>query len=150
MFNLKTPAQIRTLPPHDTTDLQVTEVPMTCWERQKVRRRLKAPDGTELILALPTGTILQPGTVLDIQNGRAYRVAAALEEVLVYHPASLAEAMKFAHYIGNQHRDIDFTPEGILVLSDVGLEARLKKLGFAVTKEHRSYSARPISEYAHG
>ncbi|GEM45002.1 urease accessory protein UreE [Deinococcus cellulosilyticus] len=150
MFNLKTTPQIRELPPQDTTGLQMTEIPMTCWDRQKVRRRLKAPDGVELLLALPTGTVLQPGTVLDIQKGRAYQVVAALEEVLVYQPENLTEAMKFAHFIGNQHRDIDFTPEGILVLSDVGLEARLKKLGFQVFADHRPYSARPISEYAHG
>lgn len=150
MFSIKPTPQIKILPEQQhKAGQQVIEVPMTCWERQKVRRRLKAPDGTELLLALPTGTVLQPGTLLDVRENRVYQVVAALEEVLVYHPSSIQEAMRFAHFIGNQHRDIDFSENGVLVLAEVGLQVRLEKLGFQVTLEHRPYHARPISEYAH-
>ncbi|MEM6430175.1 MAG: hypothetical protein AAF708_13110, partial [Deinococcota bacterium] len=42
----------------------VVELPMTSHDRQRVRRRIVAEDGTELALELPTGTTLHVGQVL--------------------------------------------------------------------------------------
>ncbi|PIQ24795.1 urease accessory protein UreE [bacterium (Candidatus Blackallbacteria) CG17_big_fil_post_rev_8_21_14_2_50_48_46] len=150
MFLRKTQPPIKELPPQTKAEAElVVEIPLLCWERQKVRRRLIAPDGEELLLALPTGTQLHPGTLLARRENRAYTVIAAPEAVLVYCPPDWQAALRFGHFIGNQHRDLEIKGCEVLVLDDPSLRERLEKLGFAVEPALRPYHGRPLSEYAH-
>src|SRR5271155_2457933 len=75
----------------------VVEIPMTSGDRRRVRRRLEALDGTAFTLELPTGTVLKPGQVLHVEDGRAYVIDAAPEDVLVVYPRTLAEAARVGH-----------------------------------------------------
>ncbi len=59
------------------TGEEVIELPMAAEDRRRVRRRIRAPDGMEFALSLPTGTKLLPGQVLHRATGRVYVVAAA-------------------------------------------------------------------------
>ena len=125
----------------------VVAVPMTALDRRRVRRRLFAPDGTELKLAFPTGTCLAPGSVLDTIAGVSYVVAAAPEDVAVIRPVSMAQAARVAHAVGNLHRD--FVEEGgeFLALWDAPLELLLTRLGVAFTRECRPFLGRPGWEH---
>ena len=132
-------------PPHAGP---VIHVPMTALDRRRVRRRLHAPDGVELLLALPTGTVLTPGTVLEVRGEVAYVVAAAPEDVAEVRPRTLAEAAAVAHAIGNLHRDFVAAESGIfLALWDAPLELLLARLGVPFTRAQRPFHGRPGWEH---
>ncbi|MDX2005580.1 MAG: hypothetical protein SFU83_09915 [Meiothermus sp.] len=132
----------------ETVDARaIIAVPMTCAERRRVRRRLIAADGQELGLALPTGTVLEPGSVLHISPTKAYVVEAAPEEVVVIQIDSWGDAARVAHAIGNLHRDIDPQPDGLLALWDPPLELLLLRLGAAFERDRRPFLGRPSWEH---
>lgn len=125
------------------------DLAMTSHDRRRVRRRLVAPDGRTIEIALPTGTILDVGTVLCRVGGTAYRVTAAPERLLEIRPTSLREAAVVGHLIGNLHRDVDVVDDGILALWDEPLERRLRALDLDVRVVERPFGGRPPSEHAH-
>ncbi|MDO4244950.1 MAG: urease accessory protein UreE [Deinococcus sp.] len=122
-------------------------VPMTALDRRRVRRRLRAPDGAELRLAFPTGTVLTPGLVLEVRGGVSYVVAAAPEEVAVISPRSVAEACRVAHAIGNLHRDLVQDGPAFLALWDAPLELLLTRLGVPFERATRPFHGRPSWEH---
>lgn len=123
-------------------------IPMTALDRRRARRRLHAPDGAELLLALPTGTVLTPGTVLEVRGEVAYVVAAAPEDVVAISPRTLAEAAAVAHAIGNLHRDLVEAEGGVfLALWDAPLELLLTRLGVPFTRMERPFHGRPSWEH---
>ncbi|MFC3862511.1 urease accessory protein UreE [Deinococcus antarcticus] len=125
----------------------LVEVPMTAVDRRRVRRRLIAPDGVELRLALPTGTVLMPGHVLHEGDGVSYVVTAAPEDVAVIEPRTLAEAASVAHAIGNLHRDLVEDAGVFLALWDAPLELLLTRLGVRFRRELRPFHGRPGWEH---
>ncbi|THF87061.1 urease accessory protein UreE [Deinococcus sp. KSM4-11] len=122
---------------------------MTAVDRRRVRRRLHAPDGVEVRLALPTGTVLTPGTVLAVQDGVSYVVEAAPEDVAVLRPRSMTEAVAVAHAVGNLHRDFIPADEAgvFLALWDAPLELLLTRQGVPFTREERPFHGRPGWEH---
>lgn len=139
--------RITTLLMGDAVGLERISLLMTCAERRKVRRRLVAPDGLELGLALPTGTVLEPGTLLHQTEHKAYVVEAALEEVALIRVGSWLEAACIAHAIGNLHRDIDPQPDGLLALWDAPLELLLLRMNANFERTHRPFLGRPSWEH---
>lgn len=129
---------------------KVIKIPMTALERRRVRRRLLAPDGTELLLAFPTGTVLMPEQVLEVHQGNSYVVAAANEEVAVVRPKTMGQAAQVAHAVGNLHRDFLEDSEKkneFLVLWDAPIELLLTKLKVLFTRESRPFFGRPSWEH---
>lgn len=124
-------------------------LPMTAEDRVRVRRKVVAPDGRELALALPTGSRLWPGQVLYSEEGRVYVVEAAPEKVLVIHPRDMREAAAAGHLIGNMHRDVDLDGEGIAVLYDDVLEDRLRRAEFVFEREERPFHGVAGAGHAH-
>lgn len=126
---------------------EVVQVPMTAADRRRVRRRLRAPDGVELLLAFPTGAVLSPGSVLEVRGGVSYVVEAAPEDVAVVTPRTLAEAAALGHAVGNLHRDL--VPDGtaFLALWDAPLELLLTRLGVPFTRAERAFHGRPSWEH---
>lgn len=141
--------KVEVLPNQNLENLQSIPVVMNAEERRKVRRRLVFSDKVEIGLALPTGTVLMPGTILYKTNINAYVVEAALEQVLVIKPKTLSEAAKIAHFVGNLHRDIDMQGDEIVVLYEPALEIRLQRLGYRVTRDSRPFMGRPTESDAH-
>lgn len=130
------------------TGTPVVEVPLTAADRRRVRRRLRAPDGTELLLAYPTGTVLAAGQVLDVREGVAYVVVAAGEDVAAVTPRTLGEAARVAHAVGNLHRDFVEAGDGrFLALWDAPLELLLTRLGVPFRREVRPFLGRPSWEH---
>ncbi|WP_119675219.1 urease accessory protein UreE [Deinococcus sp. RM] len=122
---------------------EVVPVPITAADRRRVRRRLRAPDGVELLLALPTGTVLTPGSLLEVRSDVSYVVGAAPEDVAVVSLRDLTEAAALGHAVGNLHRDL--VPDGaaFLALWDAPLELLLTRLGMPFTREERPFHGRP-------
>ena len=128
---------------------EVIELPMAAEDRRRVRRRIRAADGTEFALSLPTGTKLMPGQVLHRENGRCYVVIAAPEDVIVIHPRDKTEAAKVGHLVGNLHRDIDCTEQAIVVLWDQPLQDRLHREAFVCERDRRPFHGNPTSGHSH-
>jgi urease accessory protein len=124
-------------------------VPMTSEDRARVRRRFTAPDGLELALALPTGTKLAPGQILHEEGNRVYIVEAAPERVLVIEPRDAREAAFAGHLVGNMHRDIDLEGDGIAVLYDEVLEARLLKAHLILKTAERPFHGNAGGGHSH-
>jgi len=119
-------------------------------DRRRVRRRLEAPDGTVLELALPTGSVIRVGQVLYADERRAYVVSAVDEATLVVRPRDLCEAARAGHLIGNLHRDVDVLEDGrVVALYEATLEARLRAAGFDVSREQRAFQGRAPGDHAH-
>ncbi|WP_425146090.1 urease accessory protein UreE [Deinococcus sp.] len=130
--------------------MHLVHVPMTALDRRRVRRRLMAPDGTELHLAFPTGTYLAPGSVLEVRGNVTYVVRAAPEDVAVIRPGSMAQAARVAHAVGNLHRDfVECVEDGeeFLALWDAPLELLLTRLGVPFNRECRPFLGRSSWEH---
>ncbi len=127
--------------------LSAVLVPMTAVDRRRVRRRLTAPDGTELKLALPTGTVLTPGSVLTELDGVTYLVDAAPEDVAAISPRRMAEAAAVAHAVGNLHRDFVADQDVFLVLWDAPMELLLTRIGVPFARETRPFHGRSSWEH---
>src|SRR4051794_22111027 len=80
----------------------VDRVSLTWDERQKSRQQLRTAAGKEIALALPTGTRLNAGDLLSIEEGWI-EVYLALEDVLLIRPRNLQETAFIAYQVGNRH-----------------------------------------------
>jgi urease accessory protein len=129
--------------------VRIVELAMTAHDRRRVRRIVEAPDGVQLALELPTGTVLHPGQLLHHDAEAAYVVSAAEEAVLVIWPAGIAEAARIAHLIGNLHRDIHVDGDTIITLADDTLSARIAKEGVRFERTRRPFHGRSQGEHAH-
>lgn len=128
---------------------QVIELPIASEDRRRVRRRVRAPDGVEFALCLPTGTELMPGQALYRDKKRLYVVVAAPEDVIVIHVRDKMEAAKVGHLVGNLHREIDCTGETIIVLWDQPLQDRLQREGFVFERGRHPFYGNPSSGHHH-
>ncbi|GAA3995818.1 urease accessory protein UreE [Deinococcus rubellus] len=111
-------------------------------DRRRVRRRVLAPDGVELKLAFPTGTVLTPGSLLAELDGVAYVVDAAPEAVAAISPRTIQEAAAVAHAVGNLHRDFVPDDEAFLVLWDAPMELLLTRSGVPFERQTRPFHGR--------
>ena len=127
----------------------VVDLPMTAADRRRVRRRLQAPDGTEFLLELPTGSVLPVGAALHTDDDTVYRITAAPEDVVVVRPRTVREAAFVGHLIGNLHRDVDLAGDEIVALWDAPLEARLRAAELDVVRAERPFSGRAPGEHSH-
>jgi urease accessory protein len=140
--------RIESLPSSSRDDLETIKLEMTCADRRRVRRRIVASDGLEFGLALPTGTVLEPGTILYANETRAYVVTAALEEVLLIRARDWNNGARIAHQIGNLHRDIQTLEHfEMLALWDAPLELLLLRLGANFERTLRPFLGRPSWEH---
>jgi urease accessory protein len=142
--------RIERLPTLEAGDRVLLPLPMTAFDRRRARRRLRASDGCEFELALPTGTSLPVGLLLHVSEHCAYVITAAPEVTLVVRPRDPREAALVGHAIGNLHRDIEVTSDGsVIALHDDALRARLQAAGFAVSVEERPFHGRGPGEHQH-
>ena len=127
---------------------QYIDIPMTATERRMNRRRLVAPDGQEILLALPTGTVLQPGQALAAIGATVFRVSAAHEELLLIYPENLEQAARIGHLVGNLHREMDFYPDHLAALYEPVLAERLAKI-VRVERGMGPFLSRAPGEHSH-
>ena len=138
--------------PSNFEDFKIIKIPMNFFERSKVRRRLKV-ENIELLLSLPTGTKLKPGTILyyDEAQKLAFQVEGKEEEVLVIYPKNFEEIVKAVHLLGNFHQaiDIDLKQNAIITLFDSTLYERVEKMGITVRQEKRVFEGMLLGGHIH-
>ncbi|MGH9607808.1 MAG: urease accessory protein UreE [Terracidiphilus sp.] len=100
-------------------------------QRRWVRGRFVTAQGREVALALPTGTILEPGQILCVEEDWYLRVQAAPEPVLAISPADSRSAVRIAFEVGNRHFPLAMDGEKMLVPDDPAMAQLLERLGVA-------------------
>ncbi len=99
------------------------------WEdRRRPRQRVVTDQGTEIVLALPRGTVLAEGDCLYQDLDLTINVVAKPQNVLKISPANLVESCRVAHHLGNWHRSIEVHADGTLTAQlDQPFEEWLKR-----------------------
>ena len=100
-------------------------------ERRWTRRRARTTKGRELALALPTGSVLEPGRVLALGEDFYVEVEAHPEPVLAVRPKDAREAIRVAFEVGNRHFSLALDGERLLVPDDTAMRQLLDRLGIA-------------------
>ena len=117
------------------------DVVQLAWEnRQKCRQRLKTRAGTEIGLALPTGTILFPGDILYRDPAVEVVVEGVPEKVFNLRLGTREQFGLACYQIGNLHRPIGLHDGAVLVPYEPVLEGQLTRLGFDYTIEEQIFT----------
>lgn len=102
------------------------------WEQRRwMRGRFTTVGGRKIGIALPTGTILVPGSILYVGPDWFLKMEAAMEAVLEIVPSNCAEAVKIAFEVGNRHFPLALHEGKILVPDDKPMVRLLERLGVA-------------------
>ena len=109
--------------------LEGDRLPLNWEERRWTRRRVRTAAGREVALALPTGTVLEPGAILVVERDWYLEVEALPEPLIAIHPDSPAGAIRVAFEIGNRHFPLAIEGETILVPDDPAMEQLAIRLG---------------------
>ena len=112
---------------------------LTAEERRWGRRRVKTEKGRELVLALPTGSVLEAGHVLHVGSDYYVVVEPAIEAVLVIEPRSRDEMIRVAFEVGNRHFTVAIDGDRLLVPDDVAMEQLLARLGVPRKRDRAVY-----------
>jgi urease accessory protein len=102
---------------------------LTAEERRWGRRRVRTEGGRELMLALPTGSVLVPGAIIHVGPEWFVMVEAAIEPVIAVTPRSHEESLRVAYEVGNRHFTLALDGERLLVPDDPAMEQLLTRLG---------------------
>jgi len=120
---------------------------LTWEERRWTRKRVLTTGGREVALALPTGSVLQPGDVIAVEPGWYLAVEGRPEPVLAIAPRDRAEAIRVAFDVGNRHFSLALDGDVMLVPDDTAMEQLVRRLG--VTWERRTAVYAPIGGGGH-
>jgi urease accessory protein len=121
--------------PAQLEGLQRDSLVLTAEERRWGRRRVKTEHGRELVLALPTGSVLEAGRVLHVGTDYYVVIEAAVEPVLSISPRSRDEMVRVAFEVGNRHFTLAIDGDRLLVPDDIAMEQLLSRLGVPWTRD---------------
>ena len=119
----------RPVPPAALAGKTRDTLDLTWEERRWTRKRVTTAAGREVALALPTGTVLEPGAILLIEDDWYLAVEARPEPVLAIFPASRAEALRLAFDVGNRHFALGLEDGALLVPDDPAMMQLAKRAG---------------------
>jgi urease accessory protein len=110
-------------------DKERDTVVMSSEERRWGRRRVTTSCGREIALALPTGTVIDPGTIIAVEENWYLQVEAANEAVLAVRPRDRDAAVRLAFEVGNHHFPLALDQGDLLVPDDTAMVQLLNRLG---------------------
>ena len=113
---------------------------LTWEERRWTRKKTVTTDGREIALALPTGTVLEPGDVLAVEEHWYLVVESRPEPVLVLFPESYEAAVRIAFDVGNRHFSLGYDGDTLLVPDDTAMEDLVRRLGVRWERREVVYS----------
>ncbi len=123
---------------------------LTWEERRWTRKRVVSSGGREVALALPTGSLLQPGDVLAATESWYLVIEGRPEPVLAVVARDRDEAVRIAFEVGNRHFPLAIDGDRLLVPDDTAMRQLLDRLGTAWTREEAVFSPIGRSPHDHG
>lgn len=125
---------------HHLEGKQQDSLVLTSEQRRWVRGRFTTTHGREVALALPTGTVLEPGSILLVESGWYLKIEAAPEPVLALSPASRDEAIRIAFEVGNRHFPLALHGPLLLVPDDTAMVQLFERLGIAFERRREIFN----------
>jgi urease accessory protein len=119
----------RKLPPGSPATATAT---LTYESRRKSRQKIVLDGGEEAGVMLPWGQTLAHGDVLGSADGRAVRVVAAAEPVMLVHASHPRELARVAYHLGNRHVAVEVRDNVLKLAPDHVLRAMVEGLGAQV------------------
>lgn len=113
---------------------------LTWDERRWTRKRARTTAGREIALALPTGSVLEPGDVLTVEADWYLVVEARPEAVLALFPEGYEAAVRIAFDVGNRHGSLGCDGGTLLVPDDLAMESLVTRLGVRWERREMVYS----------
>lgn len=113
---------------------------LTWEERRWTRKRVTTTGGREVALALPTGSVLEPGAILAVEEDWYLAVEARPEAVLACFPASHPEALRIAFDVGNRHFTLAVEDGALVVPDDPAMSQLLSRLGVRWERRETVYA----------
>jgi len=98
-------------------------------ERRWTRKRVTTTGGREVALALPTGSVLEPGEILAVEDEWYLAVEGRPEPVLAIFPRSHEDALRIAFDVGNRHFTLAVDGEALVVADDPAMAQLVARLG---------------------
>lgn len=123
---------------------------LTWEERRWTRKKAVSTAGRAIALALPTGTVLEPGHVLAVEEHWYLVVEARPEPVLALFPESYQAAVRIAFDVGNRHFSLGGDPDTLLVPDDTAMEDLVRRLGVRWERREVVYSPLDSAERGGG
>ena len=125
---------------------------LTWEERRWTRRKTRTSAGREIALALPTGTVLEAGDVLTVEEDWYLVVEPRPEPVLALFPESYEAAVRIAFDVGNRHFSLGGDGDTLLVPDDTAMEDLVRRLGVRWERREVVYAPihAPIHSPVHG
>lgn len=119
---------------------------------QRYRRRLRytAVGGTDLLLDLPTATVLLPGDGLKLDDGSMVLVDAAPEALMEVTAPDTTTLIRLAWHIGNRHLAAQLEECRIVIREDHVISSMLLGLGAAVRSFNGTFSPESGAYHEHG
>jgi urease accessory protein len=119
---------------------------------QRYRRRLRyrAVGGTDLLLDLPTATVLLPGDGLKLDDGSIVLVDAAPEALMEVTAPDATTLIRLAWHIGNRHLAAQLGECRIVIREDHVISSMLLGLGAAVRSFNGTFSPESGAYHEHG
>ncbi|MEA3183074.1 MAG: urease accessory protein [Gammaproteobacteria bacterium] len=118
---------------------------------QRYRRRLryKAAGGTDLLLDLPTATVLLPGDGLKLDDGSMVLVDAAPEALMEVTSPDATTLIRLAWHIGNRHLAAQLEESRIVIREDHVISSMLLGLGATVRPFQGTFSPESGAYHEH-
>jgi urease accessory protein len=109
-------------------------------ERRWNRRRLTTTGRREVALALPTGSVLEPGAIIAVEAAWYLVVESRPEALLAIYPESQEQAVRIAFDVGNRHFTLAVKDDALLVPDDLAMEQLVRRLGVRWERRQAHYS----------
>jgi len=123
---------------------------LTWEERRWTRKRVVTTAGREVGLALPTGSLLQPGDIVAVEPEWYLEIEGKPEPVLAVTPRSRDEAIRVAFDVGNRHFPLAMDGDDLLVPDDTAMEQLLSRLGVAWKRRAAIFAPLGGKSWEHG
>ena len=98
-------------------------------ERRWTRKRVTTTAGREVALALPTGSVLEPGEILAVEDDWYLAVEGRPEPVLAIFPQSHEDALRIAFDVGNRHVTLAIDGDALVVPDEPAMTHLVARLG---------------------
>lgn len=98
-------------------------------ERRWTRKRVTTTAGREVALALPTGSVLEPGEILTVEDDWYLAVEGRPEPVLMIFPRSREDALRIAFDVGNRHVTLAIDGDALVVPDEPAMRQLVARVG---------------------
>jgi len=114
---------------HESTKVPFDIIVLTSDERHLRRKVVTLQHGEDVLVDLPTATMLAHGDRLVLDDGREAEIVAAEEELMEVVPRDQLHLLELAWHLGNRHLPAQIETSRILVARDHVIHDMLLGLG---------------------